>query len=219
MTTERIAVFDVLGPMYHYDPNGWITTALEPLAGKLQKHGYTGKTAEEEAQDEESLVRSGKEPIHIMPGFAEIALFFRQHRVRPVVVSAGTPWVLEHTLELAAQDYSARTGNYKVREQLVTPSDLVSTVAFGSKKDPETWQKAVQPYDGAKVVAIYEDNMANLIAAIVGLEPTYGFHVVSSKSGLARAGYREHRDEIHHTEIFRGHMEETLKLMQEVLSP
>ncbi len=211
MTIEKIAVFDVLGPMYHYDARGWIDGAIEPLIERLHQHGYTGKNMAEEARDEEDLQRTQKEPILIMPGFAETVLYLRHHQVLPVVVSAGTPWVLENTLKLAARDYQTRTGDDCRAEQLVASSDLISTIPFGSKRDPETWRKAVQQYVGAEVIAIYEDTFANLTAAAEGLTPQVGYHVTSTRHGLARL-CRDQR-------IYRGHMLEALEhLQREVIS-
>ena len=211
MTTERIAVFDILGPMYHYDPRGWTNGAVEGLLIRLERHKYVFTNDNEAAQAEEDLQKSGREEIYIMPGFAETVLYLREQKVRPVVVSAGTPWVLEHTVELAAREYSARAGRHLTREQLVAPTDLVSTVPIGSKKDPQTWRRAVQPYAGAEVIAVYEDTFANLTAAMPGVTPQVGYHVTSTQNGLARLC----RDE----RIYRGHMLEVLEHLQKEVLP
>ena len=200
---EKIVVFDVLGPAYHYDQKGWISGAVEPLLERLKKYGYTGKTDVEEAQDEESMIKSGKETPLIMPGFVETVLYLQKERIRPVVVSAGTPWVLEYCIDRAAQDYTDRTGTVIRPEQLVQSADLVSTVGMGSKKKMETWTKAVEGYGGVEVRAVYEDTFANLTASMEGLNPTRGYHVTSTKFGLARLE--------HDPMIVRGHMEELLK--------
>jgi hypothetical protein len=206
---ERIAVFDVLGPMYHYDVNGWINGALQPLVARLKKHGYKGVTVEEEAKNEEIMLRAGKEIPEIMPGFVETVLYLHEQRIRPVIVSAGTDWVLEHTLGLVAADYTQRTGVSVVPEQLVHPNDLISTIPIGSKRDPETWKKATRQYRGARVVAIYEDTFANCIAAKEGLHARRGYHVTSTKNGLAVL--------MGDNTLYRGHMEENLAHLKTVV--
>ncbi|MFH1053394.1 MAG: hypothetical protein V1740_03165 [Candidatus Woesearchaeota archaeon] len=213
MTQERIAVFDVLGPAYHYDRNGWIDGAVDPLLERLKKHGYTGKTSEEESRDEEDMIRSGKETPLIMPGFAECVLQATKHRIRPVVVSAGTDWVLEYCIERAAKDYCERTGVKGIRpDQLVQRSDLISTVSIGSKKDPQTWKQAVEKYSNPNTFVVFEDSLPNLVAAMEGLDSA-GFHVTPTIYGLAEVlpnptigdkfVYRGHMLEAAENQIFR----------------
>ena len=199
--SERIAVFDVLGPAYHYDPNGWNNGAVEPLIGILKREGYKGKNLAEEARDEEAYQRTGNAQIYIMPGFAETVLYLREQGVRPVVVSAGTGWVLENILGLAAQDYEARTGIHVDPEELVEYGDLHSTIPIGDKKVPATWAEAVRQYGDPETVAVYEDTWKNLEAAVEGLDADVGYHVVSTRSGLAV---------VKQGRIYRGHMEEAL---------
>ncbi len=206
----KIVVFDVLGPMYHYNENGWTQGAAEGLLALLEEKGITFSTDNEVAQAEEDLQRGGITP-YIMPGFVETALYLREHQVKPVVVSAGTPWVLEHTLELAARDYSTRTGMPVNPEQLVDQVDLISTVSLGSKKSPETWSKAVQKYGNTQTLAVYEDTFANLTAAVQGLKPQEGYHVTSTRSGLTQVC-------LDPLPIYRGHMQEIGQRLQKIIS-
>ena len=198
--TEQIVVFDVLGPMYHYDEKGWVGGALGPLLERLEAHGYEMRTAVEEAAAEEHMLVNGVETPHIMPGFAETALYLRDQGVRPVVVSAGSNGALEYTMELAAKDYSDRRGNTINSADLVRPEDIISTVPIGSKKKAETWSEATARYGSADTLAVYEDTFANLMAAMEGLRAGRGYHITSTKEGLAQL--------CDDKRIFRGHMKE-----------
>lgn len=195
----KIAVLDVLGPMYHYDAQGWIEGAAGPLVKIFKDLGLSYSSDQEAAQIEEDLMKTNKTTPVIMQGFAEYVLGLRERSIRPVVVSAGTPWVLEHTLELAAQDHYDRTGQMSNPEDLVEHADLISTVPIGSKKKPETWAAAVANYDAA-TIAVFEDTFANLTAAIEGLNAERGYHITSTKHGLAQV--------LSDSKIYRGHMEE-----------
>lgn len=238
MTKETIAIFDALGPIYHYDPKGWVSGAAEGLLARLESHGYHFTHDDEVAQAEEDLQRHQDEQIYIMPGFAETALYFQKNKVRPVIISAGTHWVLENTLEEAAKDYSDRTGTIIKPEQLVEPSDLITTIGLGSKKNPITWTKAIERYGFAEILAVYEDIFANLTAAMEGLHNfdklggplcyssgiVYAFHVTSTKFGMARVLESQINENTRRFiypasrgGIFRGHVEEALPLLSEAI--
>src|SRR3989338_4932051 len=108
--TESLVVFDVLGPAYHYDDKGWAVGAADPLLDLLEKHGYHGSNDAENAENEERLQRvDGVVPL-IMPGFVETVQMLKKYPVKSVVVSAGTPWILENAIDLAAKEYRDRTG-------------------------------------------------------------------------------------------------------------
>lgn len=200
MKKDKIVVFDILGPLYHYDAKGWINGAADPAIEILRKAGYKFSNDEEAARVEEDyFVNKGNKPI-IMPGFAEIALYLNSEGIKPVVVSAGTDKVLGHMVECAAKDYSDRIGEVIDPKQLVRAEDLTSTIPIGSKKDPKTWIKAVDKYRKPETLAVFEDSFANLMAAVDGLDAEVGYHVTSTKSGLSVL--------LSDQRIFRGHMEE-----------
>jgi hypothetical protein len=116
---------------------------------------------------------------------------------------------LENAIDLAAKDYTDRTKQMTNPEQLIKLDDLISTVKIGSKKNPDTWTKAKEKYDGALTITVYEDTYANLKAALQGLKACFGYHITSTKNGLARLV-----DRCNGPEIFRGHMEECLPDMK-----
>jgi beta-phosphoglucomutase-like phosphatase (HAD superfamily) len=203
MIHDPIALFDVLGPAYHYDPHGWIESATDPGIAKLKEHGYNPKTLAEAARDEEDMVINGKEAPLIMPGFAETVLYLREKGIAPVVVSAGTPRLLEHMIDAVARDHTDRTKKYVTPEHIVHPDDLISTVDIGDKKVPLTWKKAIEGYNGATVMAVWEDSYPNITAAIDGTNALLGFHVISAEYGLARSLGRH--------KVVRGSMNEILK--------
>lgn len=207
---ERIVVFDVLGPMYHYDTKGWKGGAVGPLLNKLRKHGYEIDTAVKEAEAEETMLLTKQEIPLIMPGFVESVLYLRGEGVTPVVVSAGMPWTLEYTLELAAEDYHERTGIFVAPEKIVLPENLISTVLLGSKKVSQTWTTAVERFGDVPVLAVYEDTFKNLEAALEGFDAAVGYHVTSTRSGLSLIE--------HEREIVRGHMKELHWYLQELVA-
>ncbi|MFH1316921.1 MAG: hypothetical protein ABII01_05365 [Candidatus Woesearchaeota archaeon] len=215
MTRQRIAVLDVLGPAYHYDEKGWVESAVEGLKSQLISHGYSGQTQEAEARDEEDMIKSGKQPLVIMPGFVETVLFARGKGIKPVIVSAGTDYVLERCIELAAEDYDLRKGQYVDPEDLVRREDRISTVPIGSKRDIRTWRKAVERYDSPHTIAVYEDSFPNLVAALNGLDPIIGCHVTSTRNGLAVV--EDNNFERFDGSVYRGHMLEHLPHLQDLI--
>ena len=206
---ERLVVFDVLGPMYHYDASGWEGGAVLPMLDRLRKHGYEIDTAVKEAEAEETMLLTKQEIPLIMPGFVETALFLCSEGVTPVVVSAGSSQVLEYTLELAAEEYYTRTGVYVAPEKVILPEHLISTVPIGSKKQSETWATAVERFGRVPVLSVYEDTFKNLEAAMGGLDATVGYHVTSTKSGLSVVE--------HDKKIIRGHMQELYGPIQKLV--
>lgn len=212
MKIEKIAVLDILGPAYHYDAQGWRDGAIEGLIERLKKHDYKWQTAEEEARDEEDLILSGKETPLFMPGFAETILRLLRHRVHPVIVSAGTPRVLEYAMEAVARDYQERTGT-SWKDIYSYDVSLVSTIPIGSKKDPETWRKAIEPIKewmgDVPTISVHEDTFGNLTAGMQGLQAVYGYHVTSTKNGLATLCSNDR--------VLRGHMTEALEHLEKIL--
>ncbi len=173
-------VYDILGPMYHYDAAGWPEDkgAVVPLIELIKRHNFAAATLREESEVEERMLASGLTTPLITPGFVESAIYVQRAGGLPVIVTAGTPGTAAITLEAAARDYQERTGERVDMARLFPDSCVHSTLDIGSKAEPATWMRAVWENHGiVPVVATYEDSLKNLEAATAGLQG-HGFHVV-----------------------------------------
>lgn len=177
--TNRIVVFDVLGPMYHYDKEGWNPNkgAAGPLIKLLREYDLPMATGEEEVESERKLVCDMGYAVQTTDGFVERVM---QHGERPVIISAGHDDVIRYALEQSVRKYVEATGDTVTAQDLIRSEDIhcTSLPVSRSKKKAATWASILgKHYPGATVGAVYEDTPANLVAAMQGLKTDNGYHV------------------------------------------
>ncbi len=178
---DKVVVFDVLGPGYHYDPKGWEGGAVGPLVELIEQHKdkipFEVNDLESESKAEQFMLEKGITKPLITEGFVDTVLYLQEKKVVPVIVSAGTTPSLGYFLEQAAREYSNATGQLITPESLFRDEHVISTVdnVIGNKKTPEVWVRAAG--DIGKSIMVFEDTYANLRAATKGLKAA-GYYVV-----------------------------------------
>ncbi len=188
----KLAVFDALGVMYHYDKEGWIKKegADNKLVELLKERGLPTGNKQEIAESERKLVVEMQYPTQLVEGF--LGCLFNCHRYdgeTPIVITDCHPETIAYLISEYAKNCRDRDGKQLDPERLIQRANIhsTSTPEMLDKTKPETWARIIaEHYPEAVVEVVYEDTLANLLAASKALNPTQGGRLVTFESSEER---------------------------------